>query len=72
MTTRELTSTLFPDSTSISQLFRALKQVIAAWISARRYRQLDFRQLSEDEITPAIKAKLELVRNAPDSDFVNL
>ena len=37
-----------------------------------RYDDLDFRELSEDEITPAMRARIEESRNKPFSSFINL
>ncbi len=52
--------------------FSALREVVRAWLSARRYQQLDFHELGEDEISDATRAKIAIARNAPDEDFVNV
>lgn len=72
MTTRELTNSIFSDQPSIGRLFVAIREVVRAWLSARRYQQLNFHELKNSEISDSTRAKLEIVRNAPDEDFVNI
>lgn len=71
MTIRE-TTTIFHGTPNVGKLFRAFWGVLGAWIAARRYNALDFRQVAEGEITPEMQASIELIRNAPDEDFVNI
>jgi len=63
---------MFSEQPSLGRLFSALREVVRAWISARRYQQLHFHELSEDEISDATRAKIAIARNAPDEDFVNI
>ncbi len=72
MTTRELSISMFSEQPSLGRLFSAIREVISAWISARRYQQLDFHELNEDEISDATRAKIAIARQAPDEDFVNV
>ena len=72
MNTRNTSAALFQGTPSVLGLFRALWRVIAAWLAARRYRKLDFRQATGNEVTPEMQQRIDAVRSAPDEDFVNV
>lgn len=63
---------LFQGTPSVLGLFRALWQVMSAWVTARRLRKLDFRQVISDEVTPEMQQRIDAVRGASDEDFVNV
>ncbi len=69
-------TTTFQDAPSIGNLFRAVWKIIREWIAARiqayQYRKLDFHELRDDEISEKTRKAIEIARNAPDEDFVNL
>jgi hypothetical protein len=72
MNTRDTATAFFQETSNIRSLFRALWGVIVAWVTARRHRTLDFRQVQQNEVTSEMHTRIDAVRSAPEEDFVNI
>ena len=72
MNTRDTSAALFQGTPNVRRLFGTLFAVVAAWVAARRARRIDFHELTEEEITPEMRKRIDAARNAPEEDFVNI